>query len=62
MTRWVRVTANQNLGAYEIRVAAGPMADPEWPEHSFRDLIKTAFQNRLIDRLDHPVIRQLRGL
>jgi hypothetical protein len=62
MKHWVRVTANQNLGAYEIRVAAGPMADPEWAEHCFRDLLKTAFQNRLIDRIDHPVIRQLRGL
>jgi hypothetical protein len=60
--QWVRVSANQNLGAYELRVAAGQMSDPQWPEHSFGDLLRTAFQTRLIDRPDHAVIRQLRGL
>jgi hypothetical protein len=60
--QWVRVSANQNLGAYEIRVAAGMMSDPQWPERNFGDLLRTAFQTRLIDRSDHAVIRQLRGL
>jgi hypothetical protein len=59
---WVRVSANQNLGGYEIRIAAGQMSAPEWPEYAFRDLLRVAFQNRVIDRPDHEVIRQLRGL
>jgi hypothetical protein len=59
---WVRVSSNKNLGAYEIHVAASAMADPEWPEHSFRDLLSIGFRDRLIDRPDHAVIRQLRGL
>jgi hypothetical protein len=59
---WVRVMANKNLGAYEIMRAAGVMSEPEWPEHSFRDLLRIAFRDRLIDRVDHPVIKQLRGL
>jgi hypothetical protein len=58
---WTRVTANRNLGAYEIRVAASTMAEPDWPEHSFRELLRIAFADRLIDRVDHPVIKQLRG-
>ena len=28
---WVRITANTNLGAYEIRVAAGSMQTPNGP-------------------------------
>jgi hypothetical protein len=59
---WVRVTANRNLGAYEIRVAASTVVDPEWPEYRFRDLLRVAFADHLIDRTDHPVIKQLRGL
>jgi hypothetical protein len=59
---WVRVSADLDLGAYEIRVAEGQMPGPEWPEYAFLDLIRVAFQNRLVDRRDHEVIRQLRGL
>ena len=60
---WVRISSNMNLGAYEIRVAASAMLEPEWPpEYSFRDLLSIGFRDRFIDRPDHPVIRQLRGL
>jgi hypothetical protein len=59
---WVRISANKDLGAYEILVAQGQLPPPEWPDYTFRDLLRTAFQKRLIDRPDHEVIRQLRGL
>jgi len=59
--RWVRVSPNMNLGAYEIAVAESLIAEPEWPEQSFRDLLKIGFGDRLVDRLDHPLIARLRG-
>jgi hypothetical protein len=62
MTRWVRMKANRDLGAYEIFEAESVMADPVWPELSFQQLIKTAFRDRIIADIDHPVIRRLRGL
>jgi hypothetical protein len=62
MTQWVRVKANRNLGAYEIFVAEGAMSEPAWPETTYQDLIRLAFRDRLIDSLDHPVIKRLRGL
>ena len=58
---WVRMKANMSLGAYEITVAESAMADPAWPEHSFRDLVRIAFRDRMIASLDHPVIKRLRG-
>jgi hypothetical protein len=61
-TQWIRVRANQNLGAYEIFTAEGVLPEPEWPELGFWDLIKLAFRDHLIDRLDHPVLKRLRGL
>jgi hypothetical protein len=60
--KWVRVTANRNLGAYEICHAQGELSEPIWPEYTFRDLLHKAFKERLINRIDHPVIKQLRGL
>jgi hypothetical protein len=62
MKRWVRVRANMTLGAYEIFEAASTIPEPTWPEHSFQELVKIAFRDRLITNLDHPVIRRLRGL
>jgi hypothetical protein len=60
--RWVRLKASMSLGAYEIFEAQSTMADPEWPELSFQELVRIAFRDRLIDNVDHPVVRRLRGL
>ena len=62
MERWVRVKANMSLGAYEIFEAASTIADPQWPELTFQEFLRIAFRDRLVDRLDHPVIKRLRGL
>ena len=62
MTQWLRMKANMSLGAYEIAVATGDMGDPTWPEHSFQDLVRIAFRDRIIASLDHPVIKRLRGI
>jgi hypothetical protein len=58
---WIRVMANMNLGAYDIFQAESVIPDPEWPQLGYWDLIKIAFRDRLIDRIDHPVIKRLRG-
>jgi hypothetical protein len=61
MTRWVRLKANLNLGAYEIHVAESEMADPVWPDLSFSELLKIAYRERMITSLDHLVVKRLRG-
>jgi hypothetical protein len=61
MDRWLRVQANMSLGAYEITVAASPMAEPLWPNPSFQELVRIAYRDRMIS-LDHPVVKRLRGL
>ena len=59
---WVRMMANMGGGYYDIWEADGSVGEPQWPEHSFTQLLKVAFGNgRLIDREDHPVLQQLLG-
>ena len=60
--RWVRVSPNLSLGAYELIVAEGISAEPEWPQVTFQELIRIGFLERLITDLSHPVVRRLRGL
>jgi hypothetical protein len=61
ITRWIRVKAEMNLGAYQMYEAEGQIPDPEWPELPYQELLRIAFKDRLIDRIDHPVIQRLRG-
>jgi hypothetical protein len=62
MTQWVRIKANMHLGAYEMYVAERVISEPVWPELTFAELLRVAFRDRMIDRLDHPVVKRLRGL
>jgi len=59
--RWIRMKANMALGGYEIFEASDSIPDPVWPEHSFQDLLRIGFRDRIIQSLDHPVLKRLRG-
>ena len=60
-TKWVKVISNMSLGGYEVFEATGELPDPEWPDLSFEEIVKIAFKDRYIERMDHPVIRRLNG-
>jgi hypothetical protein len=51
-----------SLGSYEITVAESTLAEPAWPGVSFQELIKIGFRDRVIDTVNHPVVKRLRGL
>ena len=57
---WVRLSANRRVGAYDIAVAS-ISEDPRWPDKPFNDVLRIAFKGKVIDSLDHPVLRRLRG-
>jgi len=58
---WIRVSANMAGGMYDSFVASAELADPEWPEISFSEILKLCFRDRFIQDIDHPVLRALRG-
>jgi hypothetical protein len=59
---WIRLAANMSLGAYEVyRAIRDDLPEPIWPEKSFNEILKIAFQDKYIQTLDHPVIRRLKG-
>ena len=62
MTRWIRVKANMDLGAYEMFAAESTIQEPVWPDLPFQELLRIAFKDRYIGSLDHPIIKRLRGL
>jgi len=60
--KWIRLAANMPGGMYDTFEAAGELAEPTWPELSFSEVLKLCFKQRLIESVDHPAIRALRGL
>jgi hypothetical protein len=38
------------------------LSEPEFPELTLNELLRIAFKDRIVDKLDHPVIRKLRGM
>jgi hypothetical protein len=58
---WLKVRANRGLGAYEVFEPAGSLSEPEWPNITLKELMHIAFKDRYICKLDHPVLRRLRG-
>lgn len=60
-TRWVRISADMHLGAYQPFVATGDFGEPKWPQEAWPEVAKIALKGRRIDSEEHPVIQQLLG-
>lgn len=60
--KWIRLSPNKSLGAYEVIQGPEPQAQVIWPDQPFEALLAIAFKGKVIESLDHPVIRELRGL
>lgn len=58
---WVRVASNMALGAYDVFEATADWPEPDWPDLPFNELLRVAFKGRVIDTLDHPTLKRLRG-
>ncbi len=60
-TKWVRVAADMQLGAYRIVEAVGRLSEPVWPDMPRQRLLELGFRDRVIAGEDHPIAKRLRG-
>jgi hypothetical protein len=60
-TEWIRRKYSHEEGGYAGKPALGDLGDPVWPDTTFNDLFRIAFEGRVIDDIDHPVLKELRG-
>jgi hypothetical protein len=59
--QWVRVTSNRDLNAYDVETASARLPEPDWPDLSFKEILKIAFRDKVISDWNHPVLQRLRG-
>jgi len=60
-SKWTRLSADMNLGAYQPFEAVADLGEPKWPTEPWMEILKIAMRDRRIDTEDHAVIRQLLG-
>jgi hypothetical protein len=60
-TQWVRIASNLSLGAYEIFTASADWPEPAFPDLPLNEILRIAFKGRVIESLDHPTLKRLRG-
>jgi hypothetical protein len=57
----VRTASSRDAGFYMLHLAPTTIEMPPWPTETWDELLVIAFRGRMIDDLDHPVLRRLRG-
>jgi hypothetical protein len=60
-TRWTRNTSDMNRGRYRVYTSGVDLAPVQWPSLSPEEIIELAFGDRMIEDIDHPILRRLRG-
>ena len=58
---WCRITPNMGNSAYDVKTMTAQVPEPVWPQESFQELVSIAFQDRIIESVDHPALKRLRG-
>jgi hypothetical protein len=58
---WIKIRSNMRARRYDILRATGYTDEPEWPIASVEEMINLAFEGRVINSPEHPVVKALRG-
>jgi hypothetical protein len=58
---WLRISANKDLGGYDIFEATAKLPEPVWPDIKMEELLETAFRGRIITSTDHPIVQDRLG-
>jgi hypothetical protein len=59
--QWLRLCPNRESSSYEVLTPISEFEAPSWPDDP-RKVFETAFKGRILDSVEHPVIKRLRGV
>ncbi len=60
-TTWLKVKANMGQGCYRVTPAEDQSPVPAFSEKPFGELLALAFGEHIIDTVNHPIARKIRG-
>jgi hypothetical protein len=56
------VTWDEASSDYAVEASEGIKHEPTWPDKPFSELLKLAFDGKVLDNENHPYVLQLRGI
>jgi hypothetical protein len=59
-SQWVAV--ENKGGEWGTQTPIDMFPDPEWPDITMREVLKIGFRGRLVENLDHPLVKRLLGI
>src|SRR5215203_2502436 len=59
---WVRMAADMTMGTYRLYEPPVVHPNPVWPNKTLEELLEVALAGKVIESLDHPLVRRLRGI
>jgi hypothetical protein len=60
MSQWIRMISNKDIGGYNLKTS-NRKTEPDWSVlPPFKELLRIAFRDFIIEAPDHPYIRRLR--
>jgi hypothetical protein len=63
-THWISLESDRALGEYKINVSprSAQWGGPKWHHRTLEDVLGLAFRDRILDSMDHDVVKRLLGL
>ena len=58
---WIRLVSKRSEGRYEAKPPKNDLGKPTWPNKTFAEIFAIATKDRVIDSVNHPVLKVLRG-
>lgn len=58
---WIRLISNMEMGHYDVMFANDQTTVAEWPDKTLDELLEIAFEGRIIQDENNPILRDLRG-
>lgn len=61
-TQWVQIKSEKSGGLYVTNTPLSTFAEPDWSNvPAFETLLELCFRGRLIENMNHPIAKKLRG-
>jgi hypothetical protein len=60
-TAWVKMFTKPGGSCYSHKVAEGITAEPAWPSQSFEEQLALAFEGKILNDPDDPLLRRIQG-
>jgi hypothetical protein len=61
-TKWIKMKSNKEAGYWDHFISKGNLDEPRWSGRTFKEMFDSAFADKIIRDVSHPVIKCQQGM